>query len=78
MPRNKKSYTLSHPVVSEQIWILYSSNRQFCFLDEIRQGYFGPHHRCGCMKCDRQLVLPEPSFTQRLDEVTADRRKNSK
>lgn len=68
MPRKKKTYKLDHQVVSKKIWILYSSNRQFCFLQEIRLGYFGPHHRCGCVHCDPELVLPEPPFMRRPSE----------
>ena len=71
MPRKKKSYTLAHKVVKKKIWMLYSSNRKFCFLDEIRLGYFGPNYRCGCTKCDPQNVLPEPPFKPRPDEVQA-------
>lgn len=70
MPTRKKHYKLEQPVVAKKIWILYSSNRAFCFLQEIRLGYFGPNYRCGCRKCDAQLVLPDPSFTQRLDEAS--------
>ena len=71
MPARKKHYKIEHLAVAKKIWILYSSNREFCFLEEIGLGYFGPNYRCGCMKCDAQLVLPEPSFTQRLDQAAA-------
>ncbi len=71
MPRKKKSYTLAHKVVSRKNWILYSSNRQFCFLNEIQLGYFSPNYSCGCATCDKQLVPPEPSFTPRPGEVRA-------
>jgi len=64
--------------VAKKIWILYSSNREFCFLDEIRLGYFGPNYKCGCVGCDAQLVLPEPAFTLRLDESFAVPPENSK
>ena len=71
MPARKKHYRLERPVVVKKIWILYSSNREFCFLEEIRLGYFGPNYKCGCMKCDAQLVFPEPPFTPRPGEVRA-------
>lgn len=78
MPRSKKKYTLTHQGGAKKAWILYSSNREFCFLDELRLGYFGPNYRCGCAKCDAQLILPKPSFTPRLDESRTDRQENSK
>lgn len=78
MPARKKHYKFENPVVEKKLWILYSSNREFCFLEEIRLGYFGPNYRCGCAKCDPQMVLPEPSFTQRLDEAMAGRPENAK
>lgn len=65
----KRKFYKADKVFSKKIWILYSSNRQYCFLDEIRNGYFGPNHRCGCLKCDHQLVLPDPSFMPRPGET---------
>jgi len=68
MPRKKETYKLAHNVLSKKIWVLYSSNRAFCFLEEIRMGYFGPNHRCGCEKCDPRLILPIPPFMPRPSE----------
>lgn len=65
MPRNKKGYA-----ASKKVWILYSSNRQFCFLHEIGRGYWGPHYKCGCIKCDPHLLLPEPAFISRPGETS--------
>lgn len=63
MPRKRSSSKVAHSVVSKKIWIVYSTNRAYCFSEEIRAGFFGPNHRCGCQACDPVLVLPEPEFT---------------
>lgn len=50
-------------------WMVYSTNREHCFKEEIASGYFGPNHSCGCKWCDKQLKLPMPIFTQLPGEV---------
>ncbi len=76
MPRKKKNYKVM-PMM-KQCWILYSTNREHCFLDEIRLGYFGPRHHCGCKYCDPQLVAPKPQFTPPPDPGAAVLRENQK
>ncbi len=76
MPTRKKHVKVELPVIARKIWILYSSNREFCFLEEIRMGFYGPNYRCGCKKCDKQFVLPGRSFTQRPDGWRARRPEN--
>lgn len=67
MPRRRQSTKVDHTVVSKKIWVVYSTNRQYCFAEEIRGGFFGPNHRCGCIACDPTLVLPEPDFMRRRE-----------
>jgi len=62
MPRKKQSANVTHHTKSRKIWLVYSANRQYCFAEEIRGGFFGPNHRCGCTACDPQLTLPGPEF----------------
>jgi len=71
MPRRRSSANVEHTVVSKKIWVVYSANRQYCFAEEIRAGFFGPCHRCGCTACDPLLTLPEPPFMPRQGEVLA-------
>jgi len=71
MPRRRESSKVKHEVVSKQIWVVYSTNRQYCFAEEIRAGFFGPCHRCGCTACEPVLVLPEPPFMPDRPEVEA-------
>ncbi len=63
MPQRKREYKIPHRAQKGKVWILYSSNREFCFLGELQRGYFGVSYRCGCSKCDPHLVLPDPRFT---------------
>ncbi len=71
MPRKRESAKVEHRVLSKKIWILYSTNRQYCFLEEIREGFFGPNYRCGCTACAPVLALAEPRFTQPPGQVRA-------
>ncbi len=71
MPRKRESVKVEHRILSRAIWVVYSTNRQHCFLEEIRGGFFGPNHRCGCTACDPQLTLPEPGFMPPDPEVRA-------
>ncbi len=69
MPRTKKVKQLLTIVPKKQKkWILYSSNREFCFLAEIEAGLFGNSHSCGCRKCDAGLELPQPDFMQHREK----------
>jgi len=69
MPARKRLLTIDHTIKVKKLYVLYSTNREFCFLEEISAGYFGPSYRCGCTACDPQLVLPEPPFMPRQGEV---------
>ncbi len=71
MPRKRQSANVEHTVVIKKIWIVYSTNRQHCFAEEIRGGFFGPNHRCGCTACEPVLVLPMPQFTTPSPEIQA-------
>lgn len=50
-------------------WVVYSTNREHCFKEEIQKGYFGSNHCCGCTSCDKQMQLPMPEFTRLPGEV---------
>lgn len=71
MPKRRSSAKVEHTVVNRKIWVVYSTNRQYCFAEEIRAGFFGPLHMCGCTACEPVLVLPEPPFMKRHGEVRA-------
>lgn len=71
MPRRKQSAKVDHVVVAKKIYVVYSTKRTYCFAEEIRAGFFGPCHRCGCVACDPLLVLPEPPFMPRQNEQGA-------
>ncbi len=71
MPARKRFSQLDGKTKVKKSWVLYSTNRTFCFLDEIQLGYFGVNYRCGCKNCDPQLVLPEPPFTPPPDQGAA-------
>jgi len=75
MPRRKNTSWIAGDVRVGKVWVLYSTNRQFCFVDEISAGYFGKGFRCGCVHCEPQLVLPEPPFMPRHGEVQAGQQK---
>lgn len=76
MPRKRLSEKVDHVVVRTKIWVVYSTNRQYCFAEEIRGGFFGPGHRCGCTACEPVLALPEPPFTPRHAEAEAGKPKD--
>lgn len=64
MPRSKNTKRQDVRIEEKKVWMAYSTNREYCFHEEIRAGFFGPNTRCGCTSCDPQLVLPTPAFTQ--------------
>ncbi len=76
MPIRKRVARIEPRVISQKIWLVYSTNRQHCFLEEIRGGFFGPSHRCGCESCDPLLALPIPEFTQPPDGAAAGKTKD--
>ncbi len=76
MPTRKRVGRIEPRVISRRIWVVYSTNRQYCFLEEIKGGFFGPNHRCGCEACDPALALPMPRFTQPLGEEAEGQRKS--
>jgi len=71
MPARKRLLKIDGTIKVKKLWVLYSTNRKFCFLEEISAGYFGRSYRCGCTACDPQLTLPEPPFMPRPGEVRA-------
>lgn len=71
MPKRKKEILRALPPDAKvkARWMVYSSNREHCFNDEIQRGYFGSDHYCGCRSCDPQLEIPTPIFTRLPGEV---------
>jgi len=63
MPRKKKLAEVAPISGVTKAWVLYSTNRQYCFQGEIDRGFFSRSYRCGCVHCDPDLALPEPPFT---------------
>lgn len=67
MPSRKTAHRFNSPTCPPKPkprWIVYSTNREHCFAEEISKGYFGLNHQCGCNVCDRQMELPMPVFTR--------------
>jgi len=64
MPRRILHAKVEQKLIVLKKWIVYSTNREHCFKDEIARGYFGSGHICGCHACDPQMVLPLPHFEE--------------
>ncbi len=71
MPARKRSLKIDGTIKVRKVWVLYSTNRQFCFVEEISAGFFGKAYRCGCIRCEPDLVLRDPPFMPRQGEVQA-------
>lgn len=70
MPRGKSHSRSDVTAVQKKIWVLYSSNRQFCFQQEIHEGVFPSGYACGCSGCMPTMELPKPEFTRLRGEAT--------
>ncbi len=71
MPRRTNNPRALSPGAKPKVrWVVYSTNREHCFAEEISKGYFGLNHQCGCNSCDKQLELPMPVFTRLPGEGT--------
>jgi len=52
-----------------KLWIVYSTNRDHCFLDEISRGLFPQTYTCGCNACFQELPRPAQPVTKSTDWV---------
>ena len=64
MPRRILHAKVEQKTIVVKKWFVYSTNREYCFKEEIEQGYFPSSHVCGCNACSPKMELPPPLFEE--------------